>query len=113
MNDYILIFIVAAYICVGVFVVVWMDNEYFDRKHDNKSVAGWWWKMAIWPVLVPRTCLCGEPNLLETPLVLEYHGHAGCATAVAFFADKHAQNIGFFEVCVTRVTKSFFKTIDY
>ena len=52
-------------------------------------------------------------NLLESPRVLEYHGHADCATAVAFFADKHARNIGFFEVCVTRVTKSFFKTIDY
>lgn len=53
MNDYILIFIVAAYICVGVFVVVWMDENYFDRKGNNKSVEGWWWKMAIWPVLVP------------------------------------------------------------
>lgn len=53
MNDYILIFIVAAYICVGVFVVVWMDGNYFDRKGNNKSVEGWWWKMAIWPVLVP------------------------------------------------------------
>ena len=52
MNDYILIFIVAAYICVGVFVVVWMDNEYFDRKGEKNPAAGWWWKMAIWPVLL-------------------------------------------------------------
>lgn len=59
MNDYILIFIVAAYICVGVFVVVWMDRNYFDRKGENKSVAGWWWKMAIWPVLVPKSWLGG------------------------------------------------------
>ncbi len=52
MNDYLWTFIVTAYICVGVFVVVWMDRNYFDRKRDDKSVAGWWWKMAIWPVLL-------------------------------------------------------------
>ena len=45
MNDFILIFIVAAYICVGVFVVVWMDNEYFDRKGEknHRQVGGGRW----------------------------------------------------------------------
>ena len=53
-NSLIFALIFTAYITGGIFIVVWMDENYFDAKYGQKSSEKWSiWRVLIWPFLLP------------------------------------------------------------
>lgn len=54
MNDFLFALIFAAYIIGGVFIVLWMDRNYFDFKSGGKaSERKKFWRTLIWPFILP------------------------------------------------------------
>ena len=54
MNDYLFALIIAAYIIGGVFIVLWMDGNYFDAKYGSESSEKWSvWRVLFWPFILP------------------------------------------------------------
>ena len=54
MNDYLFALIIAAYIIGGVFIVLWMNRNYFDVKSGSKtSERKNFWRTLIWPFILP------------------------------------------------------------
>lgn len=46
--------IFTAYITGGIFIVVWMEENYFDAKYGQKASEKWSvWRVLIWPFLLP------------------------------------------------------------
>ena len=57
MNDYLFALIIAAYITSGIFIVLWMEENYFDAKYGRESSEKWSvWRVLIWPFLLPFAC---------------------------------------------------------
>lgn len=54
MNDYLFALIIAAYIIGGVFIVLWMNRNYFDVKYGSESSEKWSvWRVLFWPFILP------------------------------------------------------------
>ena len=54
MKDFLFTFIFVAYIFNGVFIVLWMDRNYFDVKSAGKaSEKGIVWRVLFWPFILP------------------------------------------------------------
>ena len=54
MNDFIFALILAAYIIGGVFIVLWMEENYFDAKYGRESSKKWSvWRVLFWPFILP------------------------------------------------------------
>lgn len=54
MNDYLFVLILSAYIIGGVFIVLWMDRNYFDAKYGSESSEKWSvWCVLFWPFILP------------------------------------------------------------
>ena len=54
MNDYLFALILSAYIIGGVFIILWMDRNYFDFKSGGKaSERKNFWCTLIWPFILP------------------------------------------------------------
>lgn len=54
MKDFLFTFIFVAYIFSGVFIVLWMDRNYFDVKSGDKaSERGIVWRVLFWPFILP------------------------------------------------------------
>jgi hypothetical protein len=57
MNDYLFALIFTAYITSGIFIVLWMEENYFDAKYGRESSKKWSvWRVLIWPFLLPFAC---------------------------------------------------------
>ena len=57
MNDYLFAFIFAAYITGGIFIVKWMEENYFDVKYGRKASEKWSvWRTFVWPFILPFAC---------------------------------------------------------
>ena len=53
MNDIIFALIFAAYITGGIFIVRWMDRNYFDAKYGSEASEKWdVWRTLFWPFLL-------------------------------------------------------------
>ena len=54
MNDYLFALIFTAYITNGIFIVLWMDRNYFDAKYGSESSGKWSvWRVLFWPFILP------------------------------------------------------------
>ena len=54
MNAYLFAIIFAAYITGGIFIVLWMDRNYFDAKYGSESSEKWSvWRVLFWPFILP------------------------------------------------------------
>ena len=54
MNDYLFALILSTYIIGGVFIVLWMDRNYFDAKYGSESSEKWSvWCVLFWPFILP------------------------------------------------------------
>lgn len=54
MNAYLFALIFAAYITGGIFVVLWMDRNYFDAKYGSDASGKWdVWRTLFWPSILP------------------------------------------------------------
>ena len=54
MNAYLFALIFAAYITGGIFVVLWMDRNYFDAKYGSDASGKWdVWRVLFWPIILP------------------------------------------------------------
>ena len=54
MKDFLFTFIFVAYIFSGIFIVLWMDRNYFDAKSGGKaSERGVVWRVLFWPFILP------------------------------------------------------------
>ena len=54
MNDIIFALIFAAYITGGIFIVKWMEENYFDVKYGRKASEKWSvWRTFVWPFILP------------------------------------------------------------
>lgn len=54
MNDYLFVLILSAYIIGGVFIVLWMNRNYFDVKYGSESSEKWSvWCVLFWPFILP------------------------------------------------------------
>ena len=54
MNDYLFALILSTYIIGGVFIVLWMDRNYFDAKYGSESSEKWSvWRVLFWPFILP------------------------------------------------------------
>ena len=54
MNSILFVLILVAYIISGVFIVRWMDENYFDVKSGSKaSEGGAVWRTLFWPFILP------------------------------------------------------------
>ena len=54
MKDFLFTFIFVAYIFSGIFIVLWMDRNYFDVKSGGKaSERGVVWRGLFWPFILP------------------------------------------------------------
>jgi len=54
MNAYLFALIFAAYITGGIFVVLWMDRNYFDAKYGSDASGKWdVWRALFWPFILP------------------------------------------------------------
>lgn len=57
MKDFLFTFIFVAYIFSGIFIVLWMEENYFDAKYGRESSKKWSvWRVLIWPFLLPFAC---------------------------------------------------------
>lgn len=53
-NSLIFALIFTAYITVGLFVILWMEENYFDAKYGRESSKKWSvWRVLVWPFLLP------------------------------------------------------------
>ncbi|MBO6026871.1 MAG: leucine-rich repeat domain-containing protein [Bacteroidales bacterium] len=52
-NSIIFTLIFSAYITGGVFIVLWMEENYLDEKYGRKSTNRSLWRVLIWPFLLP------------------------------------------------------------
>ncbi len=56
-NSLIFALIFTAYITSGIFIVLWMEENYFDAKYGRESSKKWSvWRVLIWPFLLPFAC---------------------------------------------------------
>lgn len=54
MNDYLFALIIAAYIIGGVYIVLWMNRNYFDAKYGSEFSEKWsFWRVLFWPFILP------------------------------------------------------------
>ena len=53
MNDYLFALILSTYIIGGVFIVLWMDRNYFDPKYCSEASGKWdVWHTLFWPFIL-------------------------------------------------------------
>ena len=54
MNAYLFALIFTAYITGGIFIVLWMDRNYFDVKYGSEASEKWdVWRTLFWPFILP------------------------------------------------------------
>ncbi len=54
MTTYLFALIFTAYITGGIFVVKWMEENYFDAKYGRKASEKWSvWRVFVWPFILP------------------------------------------------------------
>lgn len=54
MNTYLFALIFAAYITGGIFIVLWMEDNYFDARYGRKASEKMGvWRTFIWPFILP------------------------------------------------------------